>query len=210
MLPALSELAARGDWHEFRSTIERALRVLISLTLPIAAVMAGGIHPLVRGVFGFDEATSTLVTWTTRAYLMTLTGFTIHEIAARAFYARKEPMFPLYAVGLRLIMFLGISYIGLTFFREIGAPVIAFAEIALLIEAIILFGWLSKRTHEPIHVGGAVLKGMIAAVVGGVTAYSLAVYVPGGAITTALLGMFIGGIVALAIVWSEAKLLLKL
>jgi hypothetical protein len=59
-------------------------------------------------------------------------------------------------------------------------------------------------------VGGAVLKGMIAAVVGGVTAYSLAVYVPGGAITTALLGMFIGGIVALAIVWSEAKLLLKL
>jgi len=210
MLPALSELAARGDWHEFRSTIERALRVLISLTLPIAAVMAGGIHPLVRGVFGFDEATSTLVTWTTRAYLMTLTGFTIHEIAARAFYARKEPMFPLYAVGLRLVMFLGISYIGLTFFRKIGAPIIAFAEIALLIEAIILFGWLSKRTHEPIHVGGAVLKGMIAAVVGGVTAYGLAVYVPGGAITTALLGMFIGGIVALAIVWSEAKLLLKL
>jgi hypothetical protein len=51
---------------------------------------------------------------------------------------------------------------------------------------------------------------MIAAVVGGVTAYSLAVYVPGGAITTALLGMFIGGVVALAIVWSEAKLLLKL
>jgi len=210
MLPALSELAARGDWHEFRSTIERALRVLISLTLPIAAVMAGGIHPLVRGVFGFDEATSTLVTWTTRAYLMTLTGFTIHEIAARAFYARKEPMFPLYAVGLRLVMFLGIGYIGLTFFREIGAPIIAFAEIALLIEAIILFGWLSKRTHEPIQVGGAVLKGMIAAVVGGVTAYGLAVYVPGGAITTALLGMFIGGVVALAIVWSEAKLLLKL
>jgi putative peptidoglycan lipid II flippase len=210
MLPALSELAARGDWHEFRSTIERALRVLISLTLPIAAVMAGGIHPLVRGVFGFDEATTTLITWTTRAYLMTLTGFTIHEIAARSFYARKEPMFPLYAVGLRLVMFLGIGYIGLTFFREIGAPIIAFAEIALLIEAIILFGWLSKRTHEPIHVGGAVLKGMIAAVVGGVTAYSLAVYVPGGAITTALLGMFIGGIVALAIVWSEAKLLLKL
>ena len=110
MLPALSELAARGDWAEFRSTIERALRVLISLTIPIAAVMAGGIHPLVRGVFGFDEATSTLVTWTTRAYLMTLTGYTIHEIAARSFYARKEPMFPLYAVGLRLVMFLGIGY----------------------------------------------------------------------------------------------------
>src|SRR5512147_812454 len=90
MLPTLSELAARGEWYEFRATIERALRVLIALTIPIAAVMAAGIHPLVRGIFGFDEATSTLVTWTTRAYLMTLTGYTIHEVAARSFYARKE------------------------------------------------------------------------------------------------------------------------
>jgi putative peptidoglycan lipid II flippase len=210
MLPALSELAAKGDWHEFRATIERALRVLIALTIPIAAVMAAGIHPLVRGVFGFDEATSTLVTWTTRAYLMTLTGFTIHEIAARAFYARKEPMFPLYAVGLRLAMFLGIGFVGLTFFKEIGAPVIAFAEIALLVEAIILFGWLSKRTHEPIRVGGSVVRGLAAAVVGGVSAYGLAVYLPGGAIPTAMIGMVAGGIIALVIVWSDAKLLLKL
>jgi putative peptidoglycan lipid II flippase len=210
MLPALSVLAAKGDWHEFRATIERALRVLIALTIPIAAVMAAGIHPLVRGVFGFDEATSTLVTWTTRAYLMTLTGFTIHEIAARAFYARKEPMFPLYAVGLRLVIFLGIGFVGLTLFKEIGAPVIAFAEIALLIEAIILFGWLSKRTHEPIQVGGSVVRGLAAAVVGGVSAYGLAVYLPGGAISTAMIGMVVGGIVALVIVWSDAKLVLKL
>ena len=41
MLPAISELAARGDWAGFRSTIERALRVLIALTVPIAAVMSG-------------------------------------------------------------------------------------------------------------------------------------------------------------------------
>jgi putative peptidoglycan lipid II flippase len=205
MLPTLSEFAARGDWAGFRSTIERALRVLISLTIPVAAVMAAGIHPLVRGVFGFPEPISTLITWTTRAYLMTLTGYTIHEIAARSFYARKEPMFPLYAVGLRLILFLGIGYIGITFFREIGAPVIAFAEIALLVEAIVLFSWLSKRTHEPIHVGSAVFKGVIAALVGGATAYGLAVFIPGGAILTALLGMTVGGIIALAIVWSDAK-----
>ncbi len=210
MLPTLSELAARGDWAGFRSTIERALRVLISLTIPIAAVMAAGIHPLVRGVFGFDEAASTLVTWTTRAYLMTLTGYAIHEIAARSFYARKEPIFPLYAVMLRLVMFLGIGIVGLTFFKEIGAPIIAFAEIALLVEAIILFSWLSKRTHEPIHVGGAVMKGVVAAVVGGVAAYALASYLPGGAIITALLGMIAGGVIALAIVWPDAKLLFHL
>ncbi len=210
MLPALSELAARRDWTGFRSTIERALRVLISLTIPIAAVMAAGIHPLVRGVFGFDESTSTLITWTTRAYLMALTGFAIHEIASRSFYARKEPMFPLYAVVLRIIMFLGISYIGLTFFKGIGAPIIALAEIALLVEAIILFSWLSKRTHEPIHVGAAIVKGLVAAVIGGVVTYAVALYLPGGAIVTALIGMVVGGSVALAIVWSDAKQLFNL
>lgn len=210
MLPTLSEYAARADWVGFRSTIERALRVLISLTIPIGAVMAAGLHPLVRAVFGFDEATTTLLTWTARAYLLTLIGYTIHEVAARSFYARKEPMFPLYAVMLRIVLFLGIGFIGLTFFREIGAPVIAFAEIALLIEAIILFSWLSKRTHQPIRVGGAVWKGIAAALLGGATAYALAVYVPGSAVMTTLLGMVVGGILALTLIWSEAKLLLKL
>jgi peptidoglycan biosynthesis protein MviN/MurJ (putative lipid II flippase) len=141
---------------------------------------------------------------------MTLTGFTIHEIAARSFYARKEPMFPLYAVILRLAMFLGISYIGLTFFKEIGAPIIAFSEIALLFEAIILFTWLSNRTHEPIQVGNAVIKGLISAVVGGAVTYLIALYLPGGALLTALVGMVVGGAVSLALVWSEAKMVLRL
>ncbi len=210
MLPTLSEFASRDQWHDFRLAIERALRVLIALTIPIAAVMAAGINPLVHAVFGFDAATSTLITWTTRAYLITLTGFSIQEVAARSFYARMEPMFPLYAVILRLTLFIGIGYLGITFFKHIGAPIIAFAEIALLIESIILFGWLSNRMREPIVVWGAVVKGLVAAVIGGVTAYALALYIPGSAVLTALLGMTIGGLICLPIIWSEIKLLLKL
>jgi putative peptidoglycan lipid II flippase len=210
MLPALSELASKQDWHGFSLTVERALRVLIALTLPIGAVMGAGIHPLVRGIFGFSEEVSQLITWTTRAYLATLTGYTIHEIAIRAFYARKEPMIPLYAVAIRLFIFLTIGILGVTFFRDIGAPVIAFAEIALLIEAIIILGWLSARTHEPLKTNAAIIKGLIAAVVGGATAYLIALYLPGGAIVTALIGMAAGGILSLAIVWSEAKQILKL
>lgn len=210
MLPALSEIASRQDWKGFGATVERALRVLISLTLPVAAVMAAGIHPLVRAVFGFDEEISRLITFTTRAYLATLTGYTIHEIAVRAFYARKEPLTPLYAVLIRLGIFLIVGISGVVFFQNIGAPVIAFAEIALTVEAIILLGWLSKRTHEPLKTNNSIIKGLIAAVVGGVVTYLVALYLPGGAIVTALIGMVIGGLIALAIVWSEAKLLLKL
>ena len=210
LLPTLAEYALQGDWREFRSTIERALRILIAATIPVAAVMAAGINPLVSAVFGFDQEMSTLITWTTRAYLLTLTGYSIQEIAARSFYAREEPMFPLYAVIIRLVIFVGIGIIGITFFRHIGAPVIAFAEIALLVEAIVLFAWLSNRMHEPIVVWSAVGKGVVAALIGGTTAYGLAVIVPGSAVLAALLGMLVGGLVALPIIWSEIKLLLKL
>ncbi|GAB1472305.1 murein biosynthesis integral membrane protein MurJ [Chloroflexota bacterium] len=210
MLPALSELASRKDWAGFSASIERALRVLISLTLPIAAVMAAGIHPLVRGAFGFDEQISTLITWTTRAYLATLAGYTVHEIAIRAFYARKEPLIPLYAIGIRLVIFLTIGIVGVTYFKSIGAPIIAFAEIALTVEAVFILSWLSKRTHEPLKTNNAVLKGFVAAGIGGAVTYFIAVYLPGGAIVTALIGMMAGGVIALAIVWSEAKTILKL
>ncbi len=210
MLPTLSEFGACADWKGFHLTIEKALRVLIALTLPVGAVLAAGIHPLVRAVFGFDTGTSTLITWTTRAYLLTLTGFCIQEIAARSFYARKEPLFPLYSAILRLGIFIGVGILGVSLFRQIGAPIIAFAEIALLVESFVLFHWLSQRTHEPLHIGSSVTKGLVAAIIGGLIAYTLALYIPGSAVVTALLGMVIGGLVALPFIWPEAKLLLKL
>jgi putative peptidoglycan lipid II flippase len=210
MLPTLAELASRADWTGFRTTIERAIRVLIALLIPVAAVMAAGIKPVIPAIFGFEEPMLSLVTATTRAYLITLVGFAIQEVAARSFYARQEPMYPLYAVILRLAMFIGIGYLGITFFKHIGAPVIAFAEIALLIESVILFIWLSRKMHEPIIVWSAVSRGIVAGLIGGVTAYELASRVPGSALWTALLGMVIGGLVCIPIIWSEIKLFLKL
>ena len=210
LLPTLSEHATRGTWDEFRQTIEKALRILISLTLPIAAVMAVGIHPLIRLVFGgLSEAEAFLLTWTVRMYMITLCGYSIHEVAVRAFYARKEALYPLWAVVIRLAIYLTIGISAVTFFRNIGAPAIAIAEIALTVEAIILLTWLSWRTHKPIRANGALLKGLAAALIGGVTAYRLAGIVP-GSVLTALLGMVIGALICIPIIWSEIKLLLKL
>jgi peptidoglycan biosynthesis protein MviN/MurJ (putative lipid II flippase) len=173
--------------------------------------MAAGIHPLLRFVFGgLNETEAFLLTWTTRMYLIALCGYSIHEVAVRAFYARKEAWYPLKAVAIRLVIYLAIGISVLAFFRNVGAPGIAIAEISLTIEAIILFIWLSRRLHEPLRIDGALFKGLAAAAIGGVTAYALALYVPGSAVLTALLGMVAGGLVALPFIWSEIKLLLKL
>jgi putative peptidoglycan lipid II flippase len=210
MLPTLSEFAARQDWDRFRQTIEKSLRVLISLTLPAAAVMAAGIHPLVRAAFGFDEAGTNLLTGTTRVYLLTLCGYAIQEVAARSFYARREAWIPFFGVAIRMAIYLVIAVMAVTLFRTVGAPAIAFAELSLTVEAALMFIWLSRKMHEPLKINEALLKGLIAAVFGGGAAYVLALMLPGGAVLTALIGMLVGTGLALAIVWREARLLLNL
>jgi len=210
ILPTLSELAAEQNWASFRLTIEKALRILISLTLPIAAVMAAGLHPLVRGVFGFNEANSTLLTWTARVYLLTLAGYAVQETMVRSFYARQEPWPPFFSVLVRLVIYLGLGISALRLFPDIGAPAIAFAEIAATVEAVFLFAWLNRRLPERITVGGTLLKGLLASLIGASAAYSLALMLPGGAIVTALVGITVGGLIVLPIIWKEVRLLFNL
>ncbi len=210
MLPALSELAARGEWDAFRHTIERALRVLLALSLPITAVMTAGLAPLVQAVFGFDPATTDLLTWTTRAYLVTLTGYVIHEVAVRSFYARQEPLVPLLTILLRLAIFLSIGISGVLFWRSFGAPVIALGEIALLFEAILLLVWLAARLNAPFQIGGAIGHGLAAALLGGATTWGLVGIALLGQVSSALVGMSIGAAIALAVVWREVRLLFRL
>lgn len=211
LLPTLSEHAARGTWEGFRQTVEKALRVLISLTLPIAALIAAGIHPMIRLVFAnLSDAEASLLTWTTRVYLLTLCGYSIHEVAARAFYARKEALYPLAAVVIRLTIYLTIGILAVTLFSPLGAPGIAFAEISLTIEAIIMFLWLSRKLHQPLEVNGALLKGLGAALFGGGAAYVLALLLPGPGAVTALFGMVAGAGLALPFIGREARLLLRL
>ncbi|MGA7195315.1 MAG: lipid II flippase MurJ, partial [Anaerolineales bacterium] len=210
MLPTLSEYAARADWNGFRQTIEKALQVLIALTLPAGAIIAAGIHPLIRAAFHFDDAATDLLTFTTRVYMLTLCGYALQEIAARAFYARKESLIPLATVVVRLIIYLVIGISGLIFFKSIGAPVIAAAELSLTVEAIVMLIILNYRMKEPLKIDGVIFKGLVAALFGGGAAYILAVKLPGGAVITAIVGMIVGTIIALIIVNKEVRLFLKL
>ncbi len=210
LLPTLSEMAARQDWGAFCAVIEKALRVLIALTLPAAAVIAAALHPLVRAVFGFDAAGSSLLTWTTRVFLLTLTGYAVQELMARAFYARKQPWFPFFGVVVRMILYILVGALAVTYFRSVGAPVIAAAELSLTVEAALLCFWLARRLPKRLYLWPAAWKGLLAALFGGGLTYALALYLPGGAIVTALFGLAGGGLLALVMVWREARLLLRL
>lgn len=210
ILPTLAELAAKGNWGDFRTMVEKAFRVVVALSLPVAAVMAAGMRPLVAVAFHFDTAGTTLVTWTTRVYLLTLVGYVMQEIMARAFYARREAIYPLYSALIRIGLYLAIGVSATLFFQRLGAPAIAAADLSLTVEALIMLIWLNHRLEYRVTAWSALFRGLGAAVFGGLVAYALALYLPGPALATALVGMVAGGVLSLAVVWPDVRLLLRL
>jgi putative peptidoglycan lipid II flippase len=210
LLPTLAGHASRKEWTEFRAIIEKGVRVLLALTLPIAAVMAVGIKPLLSVAFDFDAGGTNMLTWTVRAYMLVLTGYAIQEIMARSFYARKEALFPLYAVLIRIALYFSIAILAIRIFPTLGAPAIAIAEFSITIEAIIMFVCLNRRMDKNIVAWSALVRGLIAALISAAVTYGLAVYLPGPAWITSLVGMVVGGFLALPIIYPEIRLLFSL
>ena len=210
ILPTISEYAATENWTKFRETVERAIQVLIALTLPVAAVLGAGLFPLARLVFGFDEAGTTLLTWTARAYLLTMAGYAIQEVLSRAFYARQEALIPLWTIFVRFGLYLVGGLVVLNFFPKLSAAGLALAELAVVVEAGLMFYIMRARLQESVSALSSFGRGLIAAAVGGVSTYLIALYLPGGAVITAIAGMLVGAVLALAIIWKEIRLLFNL
>ena len=73
LLPTISEQVAREQVDEFRQSLNRAMRIILALTIPAAVLVAVGIRPVVS-ILGFDAAGTEMVVWVTRGYLVGLMG----------------------------------------------------------------------------------------------------------------------------------------
>jgi putative peptidoglycan lipid II flippase len=136
LLPTLSEQIVADNAAGFRSTLEKSIRVITALTIPITIILAINLRPIIE-ILGFDPAGTTLVTWTVRAYLVGLAGHSLLEVAARAFYAQHNAKTPLVASGLTFGVFILLA---IPLSRQIGAPGIGLANsLAYTGETILLF-----------------------------------------------------------------------
>ena len=210
LLPTLSEQAARLDWESFQSTVQRAVRVLVALCLPVAAILAAVLHPLVRAVFGLDESGTSLVTWTVRVYLLALAGESVLEVAARAFYARKDALRPLVTSLVNTAIFIGGGVLILLRWPEWGAPGIALIEMAFTIEATLLLVWLNRLLPVKVTLGSSLVRALVGAAVGGAVAYALALWLPLSGVVSSLIALPLGFTASLPFIWPEVRLLLKL
>ncbi|MCJ7717975.1 MAG: polysaccharide biosynthesis C-terminal domain-containing protein, partial [Anaerolineales bacterium] len=163
LLPTLSEQIANDDIGNFRSTLEKTIRVITALTLPIAVVLAINLGPLIQ-VLGFTETGTNLVLWTSRAYLVGLVGHSLLEVAARSFYARHDAKTPLIASGLTMAAF---AILAIPLSRSLGAPGIGLANsIAYTGEALLLFILLYRKMPFNPRLKKTLLRAIAASIIG--------------------------------------------
>jgi len=207
ILPTLSELFALGKREQYGSTINHAVRVLLALTIPAAALLAVVLPPLVEFIFGFDSAGTQLVVWVTRAYLLGLTGHTLLEISARSFYAQQDAKTPLFVAALNALMYI---FFAVALSRFIGAVGIALANtIAFTGEALLLLYLLKRRGVRFPQTSRTIIRAVIGAACGAALGILL-LQLPFSSILMAFLSLGFGCLVAAPFIWPELKLLIQL
>jgi len=210
LLPTLAEQFTRQDYQTFQATIQRALRALLSISLPLAAVLAFGLRPLLVFAFHFDTAQTDLLLWVARGYLLGMTSYCLLEIGSRSFYAQQNTLIPLLTAVFKLGLY---TLLGISLYRPLGAPGISLTDaLAFTGEAILLLTLLNRRLVAPLQIGGTLLRAVLGAVLGGATAalalWGLSNFMP--ALFASLAALSLGGLVAILPGWKEARLILKL
>jgi putative peptidoglycan lipid II flippase len=209
ILPTLAEQVARKDWEMFRSILERAIRVLVALTIPVAVILAVGMRPLLVLAFGFDAEGTDLLLWVARGFLVGLMGHSLLEVAARSFYAQQDAITPLVGAAINVTIYITL---GSLLFRPLGAPGISITDsIAFTIQAFFLLTMLLRKPFLKFNVKGTVLRvfpGALAAF-----AVILAVQFAGSeasSMVIGLAGMTAGSLIVLPFIWPEIRVLLRL
>lgn len=212
LLPTLAEQVTRGEWLSFKQTIERAVQVLLAITLPLTVILSLGLRPLLDLAFGpkFQGDQMMVLLGVTQAFLAGLAGQSLLEVAVRAFYARKNAVIPLLVSGLNALAFVLLAFLLRSWLSTVG---IALAlSITYTGEAILLFYLLDRRLPAKLAISKTLLRGLMAAVVGGGIVWLLinGISLPVPAYGSSLLGLTVGALIALPFIWPEIRLLFRL
>ncbi len=210
MLPTLSEHFARGEKEIFMQTIQRAVQVLIAVTLPIAAIMAIGLRPLMGLAFDFGSDGTRLLTWVTAGFLLGLMGHSLKEVGTRSFYARQNAWVPLMTAGINLVLYIAL---GAALYRPLGAPGIALTDsLVFTTEAILLLLLLGRKMALPIKLDRSWLRALAALVSGALVTWGLLSFLEPrvSPLISGTVPMLLGLVCALPWIWKEVRALAHL
>jgi putative peptidoglycan lipid II flippase len=208
LLPSLAEYISRGQLDAFSQTVNRALRVMLALSLPAAALLAVVVRPLAGIFFGFEAAQMDLLVACTWAFLFGLAGDTWLEVAVRSFYANQNTRTPLIAAALQAAAFVALAVLLSSVIGLAGIPLAA--ALTYTTEALVLVWLLNRRFPGLLRVGSTFARASAAAGVSALCALLLLNFLPLPVLPLSLLALIAGGLAALPFVWQEARLLFNL
>lgn len=143
LYPTLARMYASGFETEFIRTLERSVRIIVFLLIPMAAGMMILAIPIVRLAFerGVFTAEATVATATALFYLaIAIPAVSLTDLAIRTFYALRDTLTPVFvnigaigvAVALRLFLVDRMGYVGLAL---AGAcqPIVSFSVLYVIL-----------------------------------------------------------------------------
>ncbi len=203
LLPTLSEFSARADWEGYTRALNRGVRAVLAMTVPVAVVL-GVALPGLLGILGLDFQDTRLVVATTRAYLAGMAGHALLELAARGFYARQDARTPLLAAAWNTAAYLLLAvWVG----RSLGAAGIALANaLAFTSEALLLLYLTARRYPRVLRLDGTWWRTIAAAGLGGAAAWAVLQGL-GGGLLAGLTAAVAGGLLALPWMWPDVRAL---
>jgi putative peptidoglycan lipid II flippase len=208
LLPSLAEHLVHGDPEAFRQTVNRALRAMLALTLPVAALLIVGVRPLIEVAFQFKPGETDLAVWATRAFLLGLMGHTWLEVAVRSFYAHGDAITPLKAALVQIFAFLCLASLAR---YTIGVAGIALSDtLTFTGQALLLLFILNRRFPQALEVRSTLQRAGLGAMLGMLAAIGLMQVLPLPALFAALVAMAIGGLISLPFIWPEVNSLVRL
>ena len=201
ILPTLSEMFSNQQFELLKERIERAARVMITLTVPVAIVAGMVLLPVVRLFLGLDEAGTLRVANTSQIFLLGIVGHSLVELFVRSFYALQKPRVPLIGSAFTLVVFFLLGIVLSPMLEAVG--IAAANTIAYTLQTLLLLILLRKTLPEPLRLGKTTLKSLLAAALGGAAAYAVVNWAP------KLAGSLIGAVAAFGVGILLAALILR-
>jgi len=154
IFPTLASLYGQGKDVEFRSTLDRALRPLLFLSIPASVGLFLLREPIVEFIYqsgSFDSQSTDLVAPPLAWFALGLVGYALTEVLTRVFYATRDTRTPVVTGVLTVIANLLLCTVLIGSLDHTGLAIALSATTGA--EATILWMFLRHRT------GGVVSKG---------------------------------------------------
>lgn len=208
ILPSLAQFIDQGRIAEFTQTVNRALRIMLALCLPAAALIGLTVRPLAGAFFGFESARLDLLTLCTWAFLIGLVGDTWLEVAVRSHYANLNTRTPLIAAALQVSAFVLLAWILPRWIGLAGIPLAA--ALTFTAQAVVLLSLLNRRFPGLLDVASTAGRAVAGAGAAALVAFLAIQFLPASAVLAALVALIAGLLAAGPFIWRELRLLMNL